>query len=228
MSPKYSSMWICTCSSCSSKTHFSPYEEQSGVTFAPYQYAQHIQKKWSFLNSQLSTAPQANQSIPVQSTSTVINFDDLLTQEIPNVPYEPPSNVNHFDTSPWNPYQLNQQASPQSLARSISAMLSVNCKISHKASCILNPDFNLLMKNSIGHCGETFDSKLNIPSEAKNIFTQFGLDPTLEVYVSFPHCFFLNGLSHTVMDPSLQCKRHQQPYNNHPPCNVPLGHMIDL
>ncbi|MBW0523738.1 hypothetical protein O181_063453 [Austropuccinia psidii MF-1] len=157
MSPKYSSMQICTCSSCSSKTHVSPFGEQSGAAFTPYQYAPHIQNKQLFLNYQLSIAPQAKQSIPAQSTSTVINWDDLLTQGIPSVPYEPPSNLNHFDTSPWKPYQLNQKASPQILAMSIPDMFSVNCKISCKDSCNLNPPLSLLMKTSIGHCGGNFD-----------------------------------------------------------------------
>ncbi|MBW0505915.1 hypothetical protein O181_045630 [Austropuccinia psidii MF-1] len=99
----------------------------------------------------------------------------------------------------------------------ISAMLSVNCKISHKAFRILNPALSSLMKTSIVYCGGTFDSKLNIPSEGTAILTNIGLDPTLEVYVYCPQFFFLSGLFHTVMDPNLQFKSHQQTYSHHPP-----------
>ncbi|MBW0495126.1 hypothetical protein O181_034841 [Austropuccinia psidii MF-1] len=95
---------------------------QSGVAFTPYQYAQHIQKKQSFLNSQLSISPQTNQAIPVQSTSTIINLYDLLTEEsLEAIPMESKG----FTSNPCNghlskvAYQLENM--PQSFTHSQSS-----------------------------------------------------------------------------------------------------------
>ncbi|MBW0577050.1 hypothetical protein O181_116765 [Austropuccinia psidii MF-1] len=106
------------------------------------------------------------------------------------------------------PYSRSQKLTPPNLGMIISAILSLRHNIAGRASCILTPALNLLIKSIISSSGGHFTPTFHIPQDLSTIFDHLQLEPLIEYYI-FCHQFFtLNGFSESVMTDQPHCQRH--------------------
>ncbi|MBW0565573.1 hypothetical protein O181_105288 [Austropuccinia psidii MF-1] len=108
----------------------------------------------------------------------------------------------------------------------ISAILSLRCNIPCRASQILNPTFNLLIKSSISSSGGPPTPAFHIPQDLSTIFDHLQLEPVIQNYICCPQCFFLNGFTESVTTDQPHCKCHNDPNDHDPPCTQSLGKII--
>ncbi|MBW0462372.1 hypothetical protein O181_002087 [Austropuccinia psidii MF-1] len=108
----------------------------------------------------------------------------------------------------------------------ISAILSLRYKIPCRASPILNPALNLLIKSSISSSGGNPTPAFDIPQGLSTIFKHLQLEPVIQNYIYSPQCFFLNGLTESVTTDQPQCQRHNDPNDHDPPGTQSLGKLI--
>ncbi|MBW0518913.1 hypothetical protein O181_058628 [Austropuccinia psidii MF-1] len=216
------------CSSCSTQKHVSPHGLQQGVAFTPYQYAKHVENQRPSNQTEVSqhSSTMRVNSIHYPTPANHSLFYNVFPPFIPNIPYQPPQNVRHFDCQLWKPFTWENHPSPHNLAMAISALLFLNHNIPQKASRILHPELSFLIESSISHSGGIFDSKIKICKDISTTLKNIGLEPTLEAYVFCPERSFLNGMASPVQNPLLKCQTHLQPHNHDPPCVESLGHMV--
>ncbi|MBW0572983.1 hypothetical protein O181_112698 [Austropuccinia psidii MF-1] len=200
---RYSSMCICTCQHCSTQTHSSSEGDRQVVSFTPFQYKQHIRKLKSTI---------APKSLPKIPTSASVS-DSFSTPEVLN-------------STAQKPYSGSQNLPPQDLRMIISAILSLRYNIPHRASCILNPSLNLMIKSSISSSGGPPTPAFHIPQDLSTIFEHLQLEPVIQNYICCPKCFFLNGFTESVTADQPYCQRHNDPNDHDPPCTQSLGKFI--
>ncbi|MBW0481833.1 hypothetical protein O181_021548 [Austropuccinia psidii MF-1] len=167
----YSSMRICMCQHCSTQTHSSAEGDRQGVAFTPFQYKQHIKKL------RLTIAPKSLPNIPTSSSGSYF------------------STAPGLNSTAQKQYSGSQKPPPQDLGIIISAILLLRYNITRRASCILNPALNLLIKSSISSSGGPPTPAFHIPQDLPTIFEHLQLEPVIQLYISCPQCFFLNGLT---------------------------------
>ncbi|MBW0520523.1 hypothetical protein O181_060238 [Austropuccinia psidii MF-1] len=109
----------------------------------------------------------------------------------------------------------------------ISSILSLRYNIPRRASRILNPTLNLLIKSSISSSGCHPTPVFHIPQDLRTIFEHLQLEPLIENYICCPQCFFLNGLTESVTNYQPHCQRQNEPNEVDPPCTQSLGKFID-
>ncbi|MBW0519206.1 hypothetical protein O181_058921 [Austropuccinia psidii MF-1] len=80
----------------------------------------------------------------------------------------------------------------------ISAILSLRYNIPCRASRILNPALNLLIKSSISRSGGLPTPAFHIPQDLSTIFAHLQAEPVIQICICCPQCFFLNGLAESV------------------------------
>ncbi|MBW0521745.1 hypothetical protein O181_061460 [Austropuccinia psidii MF-1] len=153
---RYSSMCICMCQHCSTQTHSSPEGDRQGVSFTPFQYKQHNKKLKSTI------APKSLPNIPTSASGS----ETFSTQE-------------SLNSTAQKPYSGNQNLPPQDLGMVISAILSLKYNIPCRASRILNPALNLLIKSSISSSGGPPTPAFHIPQDLSTIFEHLQLDPVI-------------------------------------------------
>ncbi|MBW0585007.1 hypothetical protein O181_124722 [Austropuccinia psidii MF-1] len=124
-------------------------------------------------------------------------------------------------------YSSSQNLPPQDLGMIISSILSLRYNITHRASLILNPSLNLLIKYSISSSGCHSTPAFHIPQDLSTIFEHLQLEPVIQNYICCPQCFFLNGLTESVTTDQAHCQRHNDPNNHDPPCTQSLGKFIN-
>ncbi|MBW0474097.1 hypothetical protein O181_013812 [Austropuccinia psidii MF-1] len=109
----------------------------------------------------------------------------------------------------------------------ISAILSLRDNITHRASCILNPTLNLLIKSSISSSGGHPTPEFHITQDLSKISEHLQSEPLIENYICCPQCFFLNGLTESVItdQPHFQC--HNEPNAHDPPFSQSLVKFIN-
>ncbi|MBW0571714.1 hypothetical protein O181_111429 [Austropuccinia psidii MF-1] len=123
----------------------------------------------------------------------------ILDQIFP--PYYSQLTQNTFSTPPGvnstaqKPYRSSQNIPPQALGMIISAILSSRYNIPWRASRILNPALNLLIKSSISISGGHPRPAFHIPQGLSTISEYLQLEPLIENYICCPLFFFLNGLT---------------------------------
>ncbi|MBW0583001.1 hypothetical protein O181_122716 [Austropuccinia psidii MF-1] len=115
------------------------------------------------------------------------------------------------------PYSSSQTLPPQDLGMIISAILSLRYNIPRRASCILNPALNLLIKSSISSCGGPPTPAFHIAQDLSTIFKHLQLEPVIQNYICCPQCFSLNGLTESVTTEQPHCQRHNDPKDHDPP-----------
>ncbi|MBW0479834.1 hypothetical protein O181_019549 [Austropuccinia psidii MF-1] len=115
----------------------------------------------------------------------------------------------------------------QDLGIIISAILSLIYNIPHRASCILNPSLNLLIKYSISSSGGHPTPAFHIPQDLSTIFEHLQLEPVIQNYIGCPQCFFINGLTESVKTDQPHCQCHNDTNDNDPPCTQSLGKLIN-
>ncbi|MBW0568910.1 hypothetical protein O181_108625 [Austropuccinia psidii MF-1] len=186
---RYSSMRICMCQHCSTQTHSSPEGDRPGVAFTPFQYKQHMKI--------------SNQPLHPNFFQTFL----LLHQ------YRTPG----LNSTAQKPYRSSQTLPPQDLGMIISAILSLRYNIPRRASHILNPALNLLIKSSISSCGGAPTPAFHIPQDLSTIFEHLQLEPVFQNYICCPQCFSLNGLTESVTNDQPHCQCHNDPNDHDPP-----------
>ncbi|MBW0550723.1 hypothetical protein O181_090438 [Austropuccinia psidii MF-1] len=122
----------------------------------------------------------------------------------------------------------SEKLPPQELGMIISAILSLRYNIPHRASCILNPSLNLLIKSSISSSGGHSTPAFHILEDLSTIFEHLQLEPFIQNYICCPQCFFLNGLTESVTTDQPHCQCHNDPNDHDPPCTPSLGKFIYL
>ncbi|MBW0556818.1 hypothetical protein O181_096533 [Austropuccinia psidii MF-1] len=109
----------------------------------------------------------------------------------------------------------------------ISAILSLRYNIPPRASHILNPALNLLIKSSIpSSCGHP-TSAFHIPQDLSTIFEHLQLEPVIQNYICCTQFFFHNGLTESVTTEGPQCQHHEDPNDHDSPCTQSLGKLIN-
>ncbi|MBW0526612.1 hypothetical protein O181_066327 [Austropuccinia psidii MF-1] len=108
----------------------------------------------------------------------------------------------------------------------ISAILSLRYNIPRRASRILNPTLNLLIKSSISSSGGHPTPAFHIHQDLSTIFEHLQLETVIQKYICYPQCFFLNGLAESVTTDQPHCQHHNDPNDHDPPCNQQLGKFI--
>ncbi|MBW0573283.1 hypothetical protein O181_112998 [Austropuccinia psidii MF-1] len=99
----------------------------------------------------------------------------------------------------------------------ISAILSLRYNIPHRASRILNPALNLLIKSSISSSGGPSTPPFHIPADLSTIFEHLQLEPVIQNYICCPQFFFLNCLTESVRTDQPHCQYHNDPNDHDPP-----------
>ncbi|MBW0490750.1 hypothetical protein O181_030465 [Austropuccinia psidii MF-1] len=190
--PCYSSMHICMCQHCSTQTHSSPEGDRQGVAFTPFQYKQQIKKLKSAIQ------PKSLPNIPTSASGSECQ-KIILDQIFP--PYYSQLTHSTFSTPPGvnstaqKPYRSSENLPQKDLGKIISAILSLRYNIPCRASRILNPALNLLIKSSIPSSGGHPTPAFHIAQDLITIFEPLQLELLIENYICCPQCFFLNGLT---------------------------------
>ncbi|MBW0475645.1 hypothetical protein O181_015360 [Austropuccinia psidii MF-1] len=109
----------------------------------------------------------------------------------------------------------------------ISAILSLRYNIPHRASLILNPSLNLLIKSSMSSSGGHPTPAFHIAQDLSTISEYLQLEPLIENDICCPQCFFLNGLTESVITDQPHCQCHNEPNEHDPPCTQSLGKFIN-
>ncbi|MBW0492847.1 hypothetical protein O181_032562 [Austropuccinia psidii MF-1] len=132
-----------------------------------------------------------------------------------------------LNSTAQKPYSVIQNLPPQELGMIISAILSLRYNIHHRASRILNPALNLLIKFSILSSGGPPTSAFHIPQDLSTKFEHLQLEPVIQNCICFPQCFFLNNITESVTTDQPHCQCHNDPNDHDPPCIQSLGKFID-
>ncbi|MBW0485478.1 hypothetical protein O181_025193 [Austropuccinia psidii MF-1] len=199
----YSSMRIFMCQHFSAQTHSSPEGDRQGHAFTHFQYKQHIKKLKSAI------APKSLPNIPTSVSGS--ECPQILLVKIFPADYSQ-LNQSTFSTPPGltstaqKPYSCIPNLPPHNLGMIISAILSLRYNIPCRASHILNPALNLLIKSSTSSSGD--------PPLLHTIFEHLQLDPVVQNYRRYPQCFFLDGFTESVTTNQAHCQCHNDP-NDH-------------
>ncbi|MBW0584383.1 hypothetical protein O181_124098 [Austropuccinia psidii MF-1] len=143
--PRYFSMHICMFQHCSTQTHSSSEGNRQGVAFTPFRYKPHIKKLKSTI------APKSRPNIPTSasgSESPQIILNKIFPADYSQLTQSTFSTPEGLNSTAQKPYSGSQD-----LGMIISAILSLRYNIPLRASCILNPALNLLIKSSVSSSG---------------------------------------------------------------------------
>ncbi|MBW0498338.1 hypothetical protein O181_038053 [Austropuccinia psidii MF-1] len=213
------------CQHCSTQTHSSPEGHRHGVAFTPFQYEQHIKKLKSAIE------PNAIPKIPPLesgSENLKISLDQIFPKHYSQLTQSTLSTPQVLNSTALKLYCRSQKLPPQDHGMIISAIPYLRYYISCRASPILTPSLNLLIKSSISCSGDHFTPAFHIPQYLSTIFGHLQLDPVIENYICCPQCFFLNGLTESVRADQPHCQCHNDPNEHDPPCTQLLGKFVHL
>ncbi|MBW0549324.1 hypothetical protein O181_089039 [Austropuccinia psidii MF-1] len=104
----------------------------------------------------------------------------------------------------------------------ISGILSLRYNIPFRASRILNPALNLLIRSSISSSGGPPTPAFHIPQDLSTIFEHLQLEPVIQNNICCPQCFFLNSLTESVATDQPHCQCHNDTNDHDPPCTQSL------
>ncbi|MBW0572978.1 hypothetical protein O181_112693 [Austropuccinia psidii MF-1] len=201
---RYSSMHIFMCQYCSTQTHSSAEGDRQGFAFTPFQYKQHIKK--------------------LKSTIAPKSLPNIHTSASGSDTFSTPAGLN---SNAQKPYSGSQDLPPQDVGMIISAILSLRYNIPRRASFILNPSLDLLIKSSISISGTPPTPAFLIPQYLSTISEHLQLEPVIQNYICCPQRFFLNSLTESVTTDQPHCQNHNDPNYHDPPCTQSLGKFIN-
>ncbi|MBW0500109.1 hypothetical protein O181_039824 [Austropuccinia psidii MF-1] len=212
------------CQHCSIQTHSSPEGNRKGVAFTPFQLKTHIQKLKSAISpTSLSDIPTSvsGSECPQNVLDHVFSADySQLTQRT----FSTPSGLN---STAQKPYSSSPNLPPYNRGMIVSAIQSLRYNVPCRASPILHPTLNLLIKSIISSSGGPPTPAFHIPQDLGTIFEHLQLEPVIKNCICCPQFFFLNGLTESVTtdQPHFQC--HNDPTDHDPACTQPLGKFIN-
>ncbi|MBW0528482.1 hypothetical protein O181_068197 [Austropuccinia psidii MF-1] len=199
------------------------YHNVQGVAFTPFQYKQNIKKLKS------TVAPKSLPNIPTSASGSEcpqILLDQIVQAYYSKLTQSTVSTLAGLNSTAQKPYSGSQNFRPQDLGLIIPAILSLRYKITFRASHILNPALNLLIKSSISSSGGPPTPAFHIPQDLSTIFEHLPLEPVIQNYICCPQCFFLNGLTESLTTDQPHCQRDNDPNDHDPPCTQSLGKLI--
>ncbi|MBW0564675.1 hypothetical protein O181_104390 [Austropuccinia psidii MF-1] len=202
------------CQHCSTQTHSSPEGDRQGVDFTPFQYKQHIKKL------KYAIEPNAILNIPTFASGSdcwQILLDLIFPKDYSQLTQRTFSTLWGLNLTALKPYSRSQNLPPQDLEMIISAISSFSYNISRRASHILTPSLNLLIKSSISCSGGHSTLTFQLPHNLSTIFEHPQFEPLSENYICCPQCFFLNGLNESVTTDQLHFKCYNEPNEHDPP-----------
>ncbi|MBW0489029.1 hypothetical protein O181_028744 [Austropuccinia psidii MF-1] len=164
---RYSSMRICMCQHCSTQTHSSPEGHRKGVAFTPFQYKQHIKRLKS------ATAPKSLTNIPTSASGSEcpqILLDQMFPAYYSQLTQSTFSTSQGLTFTAQKPYRGSPNLPPHNLAMIISAIVSLRYNIPRRASTILKPSLNLLIKSSLSSSGGPPTPAFHIPQDLSTTF----------------------------------------------------------
>ncbi|MBW0563421.1 hypothetical protein O181_103136 [Austropuccinia psidii MF-1] len=138
------------CQHCSTQTHSSPEGDRQGISFTLFQYQQHLKKLKSTI------APKSLPNIPTyasRSECLQVILDQIFPADYSQLTQSTFSTPESLNSTAQKSYSGIQNLPPQDLGMMISAILSLRYNIPRRASHILNPSLNLLIKSSISSSG---------------------------------------------------------------------------
>ncbi|MBW0545283.1 hypothetical protein O181_084998 [Austropuccinia psidii MF-1] len=212
------------CQHCSTQTHSSPEGDRKGAAFTPLQYKQQIKELKSAIE------PKSLPNIPTQASGSEypqIILDQIFPADyfqLTQSTFSTPPSVN---STAQKPYSSSQNLPPQALGMIISIILSLGYNIPHRASYILNPSLNLLIKSSISSSAGHPTPAFHIRQYLSTIYEHLQLGPLIENYICCTQCFFLNGLTESVTTDQPHCQLHNEPDEHDPPCTQSSGKSIN-
>ncbi|MBW0499406.1 hypothetical protein O181_039121 [Austropuccinia psidii MF-1] len=180
---RYSSMPICMFQHCSTHTHSSAEGDRQGASLTPFQYKQHIEKLKSAI------APKSLPNIPTSASGCEcpqILLDQIFPADYSQLTQSAFSTPPGLPSTAKKPYSHSPNLPPHNLGMIISFILSSRYNIPHRASHILNPSLNLLIKSSILISGGPSTPAFHIPQDLSTIFEHLQLEPLIQKYISFP------------------------------------------
>ncbi|MBW0560177.1 hypothetical protein O181_099892, partial [Austropuccinia psidii MF-1] len=193
--PCYSSMRLCICHHFSTQTHSFPERDRKGFAFTPFQYKQHIKKL------KYAIEPKSLPNIPTSASGSEclkIILDQIFPADYSQLTQITFSAAPGLNSKALKAYSRSERLSTQDLGMIISAILSLRYNIPRRASRILNPALNLLIKSSISSSGGPPIPAFHIPQDLSTIFEHLQLEPVIQNYRCCPQCFSLNGLTESV------------------------------
>ncbi|MBW0569665.1 hypothetical protein O181_109380, partial [Austropuccinia psidii MF-1] len=174
-------------------------------------------------------APKSLPKIPTSASGSEclqILLDQIFPADYSQLSQSTLSTPVGLNSTAQKPYGGSQNLPPQDLGVIISAIVSLRYNIPHRASHILNPALNLLIKSSISSSFGPPTPASHIPQDLSTIFEHLQLKPVIQNYIFCPQCFFLNGLTESVTTDQHHCQRHNDPNDHDPPCTQSLGKFI--
>ncbi|MBW0460943.1 hypothetical protein O181_000658 [Austropuccinia psidii MF-1] len=190
------------CQHCSTQTHSSPEGDKHGVSFTPFQYKQHIRKLKSTI------APKYLPDIPTSASGSEcpqILLDQIFPAHYSKLTQTTFITALGLNSAAQKPYSGIQTLPPQDLGMIIYTILSLRYNIPCRASQILNPTLNLLIKSSISSSGGP-TPEFHIPQDLSTIFEHLPSEPVIQDHICSPQCFFLNDLTESVTTDQPHCK----------------------
>ncbi|MBW0487564.1 hypothetical protein O181_027279 [Austropuccinia psidii MF-1] len=200
---------------CSAQTHSSSEGYMQGVASTPFQYKQHMKKLKSTI------APRSLPNIPTSASGSEcpqILLDQIFPADYSQLTQITFSTPGGLKPTAQKPYSGSQNLPPQDLGMIISAILSLRYNIPCRASRILNPALNLLIKSSISSSGGPPTPAFHIPQDLCTIFEHLQLEPVIQNYICCPQFFFLNSFTESVTTDQPHCQRDNDPNDHDPPC----------
>ncbi|MBW0574001.1 hypothetical protein O181_113716 [Austropuccinia psidii MF-1] len=208
---------------CSTQTHSSAEGDRQGVAFTPFQYKEHIKKL------KLTIAPKSLPNIPTSASGS--EFPQILLDQVFPADYSQLSQSTFstpvgLNSIAQKPYSGSENLPPQDPGMIVSAIISLRYNIPRRASRILNPALNLLIKTIISSSGCPPTPAFHIPQDLSTIFEHLQLELVIQNYICCPQCSFFNGLTESVTTDQPHCQHHNEPTNHDPPCTQSLGKFI--
>ncbi|MBW0480180.1 hypothetical protein O181_019895 [Austropuccinia psidii MF-1] len=131
-----------------------------------------------------------------------------------------------LNSTAQKPYSGSQKPPPKDLGMIISAILSLGYHIPCRASCIINPALNLLIKSIISSSGGPPTAAFHITQDLSTIFEHLQLESVIQNHICCPQCFFLDALTESVTDDEPHCQCYNDPNNHDPLCTQSLDKFI--
>ncbi|MBW0514866.1 hypothetical protein O181_054581 [Austropuccinia psidii MF-1] len=212
------------CQHCSTQAHSSPEVDRQGFAFKAFQYKQHIKKLKSAI------APKSLPNIPTSASGSEchqILLDQIFPADYSHLTQSTFSTPVGLTSTAQKPYSGSPNLPPHNLQMIIITIISLRYNIPCRASRILNPALNLLIKSSIASSGGPPTPAFYIRQALSTIFEHLQLEPVIENYICCPQCFFLNGITESVTTDQPHCQCHNDPNDHDPPCTQSLGKFIN-
>ncbi|MBW0475113.1 hypothetical protein O181_014828 [Austropuccinia psidii MF-1] len=152
----------------------------SMLSFTPFQYKQHIRKLKSAIE------PKSLPNIPTSASGS--EFPQIILHQLFPADYSQ-FNQSTFSTPPGvnskalKAYSGSQKLSPQDLGMIIPSILSLRYNIPGRASHIINPSLNILIKSSVSSSGGHPTPTFHIPHDLSTISEHLKLEPVIESYI---------------------------------------------